>query len=73
MPSIAKSGITELLTAWNNGDRSALEKLAPLILEDLRRIGGHRLLDIGEVRLMPGVPQRVVEAMTRGEPIRGLV
>jgi RNA polymerase sigma factor (TIGR02999 family) len=43
VPSIAKSGITELLTAWNNGDRSALEKLAPLILEDLRRIAKRHL------------------------------
>jgi hypothetical protein len=42
---------------------------------DLRRLATimHTLLDIGEVRLMPGIPQRVVEAMTRGEPIRGLI
>ncbi|MDB6034911.1 MAG: hypothetical protein JWM16_5249 [Verrucomicrobiales bacterium] len=33
----------------------------------------HTLLDIGEVRLLPGIPQRVVEAITRAEPIRGLL
>jgi len=33
----------------------------------------HSLLDIGEARLLPGVSQRVIEAMTRGELIRGLV
>ena len=42
-------------------------------MKDLLATVMHSLLDIGEVRLLPGVPQRVVEAMTRGEPIRGLV
>jgi Protein of unknown function (DUF1501) len=42
-------------------------------MKDLVATIMHTLLDIGEVRLMPGIPQRVVEAMTRGEPIRGLV
>ncbi len=41
-------------------------------MKDLLATIMHTLLDIGEVRLMPGIPQRVVEAMTRGEPIRGL-
>ena len=45
----------------------------PVTMEDLLATIMHTLLDIGEVRLMPGIPQRVVEAMTRGEPIRGLV
>ncbi len=45
----------------------------PVTMKDLIATIMHSLLDIGEVRLMPGVPQRVVEAMTRGEPIRGLV
>jgi hypothetical protein len=42
-------------------------------MKDLLATVMHTLLDIGEVRLMPGVPTRVVEAMTRGEPIRGLI
>jgi hypothetical protein len=45
----------------------------PVTMKDLLATVMHSLLDIGEVRLLPGVPQRVVEAMTRGEPIRGLV
>lgn len=42
-------------------------------MKDLLATIMHTLLDITEVRLMPGIPQRVVEAMTKGEPIRGLV
>ncbi len=42
-------------------------------MKDLVATIMHTLLDIGEVRLMPGIPARVVEAMTKGEPIRGLV
>jgi len=45
----------------------------PVTIKDLLATIMHTLLDIGEVRLMPGIPPRVVEAMTRGEPIRGLV
>ena len=30
--------ITQLLIAWNNGDRAALEKLAPLVHAELHRI-----------------------------------
>ena len=45
----------------------------PVNMKDLIATIMHTLLDIGQVRLMPGVPQRVIEAMTKGEPIRGLV
>ena len=45
----------------------------PVTPKDLIATIMHSLFDIGQVRLMPGVPQRVVDAMTRGEPIRGLV
>jgi hypothetical protein len=45
----------------------------PVTMADLIATIMHSLLDIGEVRLMPGVPRAVVEAITRGEPIRGLV
>jgi RNA polymerase sigma factor (TIGR02999 family) len=63
MPVVSDTGITELLNAWSNGDSSALEKLTPLILNDLRRIAkrhlrrersGHSMLTsdlIGEVYL----------------------
>ncbi len=45
----------------------------PVTMKDLLATIMHTLLDIGQVRLLPGIPQRVVEAMTKGEPIRGLV
>lgn len=45
----------------------------PVTMKDLIATIMHTLLDIGQVRLMPGIPQRVIEAMTRGEPIRGLI
>jgi RNA polymerase sigma factor (TIGR02999 family) len=43
MPVAFSPGITELLNAWSNGDRSALEKLTPLVLPDLRRIAKRHL------------------------------
>src|SRR5437667_1672258 len=43
MPAVSKAGITELLNAWSNGDQSALNKLASLILPYLRRIAKHHL------------------------------
>jgi uncharacterized protein (DUF1501 family) len=45
----------------------------PLTPKDLIATIMHSLLDIGKVRLMPGIPPRVLEAMTKGEPIHGLV
>jgi len=45
----------------------------PVHMKDLVATIMHCLFDIGQVRLLPGVPPRVLEAMTRGEPIRGLV
>jgi Protein of unknown function (DUF1501) len=45
----------------------------PVTIKDLLATIMHSLLDIGQVRLMPALPQRVIEAITRGEPIRGLV
>jgi len=35
--------ITQLLLAWNEGDESALEKLAPLVYEELRRLAKRRM------------------------------
>jgi len=33
----------------------------------------HTLLDIGEVRLLDGVPKNVLDAVTGGQPIKGLI
>jgi RNA polymerase sigma factor (TIGR02999 family) len=44
----ASGQVTELLSAWRNGDANALEKLIPLVYEELRRLanrymGGERV------------------------------
>jgi RNA polymerase sigma-70 factor (ECF subfamily) len=36
--STGQSNVTELLLAWNHGDRAALDRLMPVIYEELRRI-----------------------------------
>ncbi len=41
MMMAATSGVTQLLNDWQGGDRSALDKLTPLIYDELRRIA-HR-------------------------------
>jgi len=35
--------VTELLQAWGGGDAAALNKLVPLIYDELRRLAGHYL------------------------------
>jgi RNA polymerase sigma-70 factor (ECF subfamily) len=37
------SETTQLLRAWANGDREALDELAPRVYEELRRIAGHHM------------------------------
>jgi RNA polymerase sigma factor (TIGR02999 family) len=39
-PQDAAPGITQLLIAWGEGRREALEDLIPLVYEDLRRVAG---------------------------------
>lgn len=36
--------VTQLLRAWRDGDQSALEKLTPIVYQDLRRLARRRLL-----------------------------
>jgi RNA polymerase sigma factor (TIGR02999 family) len=36
-------GITQLLIRWKDGDQAALEKLMPLVYEELRRLAGNYL------------------------------
>src|SRR5262245_60551591 len=38
MNTIPRSDVTELLLAWNTGDRSALDRLMPLVYQELRRL-----------------------------------
>src|SRR4051794_9538727 len=35
--------VTRLLAAWSDGDRTALDRLLPLVYADLRRIAGRQL------------------------------
>jgi RNA polymerase sigma-70 factor, ECF subfamily len=37
------TGVTELLLAWGDGDHAALDKLIPLIYDELRRLAAHYL------------------------------
>ncbi|HSE41412.1 MAG TPA: ECF-type sigma factor, partial [Acidobacteriota bacterium] len=39
----SKIEITRLLNAWTEGDESALEKLIPVVYDELRRIAHHRM------------------------------
>jgi RNA polymerase sigma factor (TIGR02999 family) len=36
-------GVTQMLVAWGNGDKSALEKLMPLVYNELHRLAARRL------------------------------
>jgi RNA polymerase sigma factor (TIGR02999 family) len=41
MPTPPIDEVTVLLVDWSNGDKSALEKLIPLVYDELRRIARH--------------------------------
>ena len=38
-----QQGVTELLLAWSDGDKSALDELMPVVYEELRRLAQHYL------------------------------
>ena len=39
--------VTQLLKAWTTGDERALEKLTPLVYEQLRRVAEHEAIGLG--------------------------
>ena len=41
MPPADPQDVTHLLADWSHGDRAALEKLTPLVYEELRRLAHH--------------------------------
>ena len=41
MPRPSSSEVSQLLHAWNDGDESALEKLMPLVYDELHRMARH--------------------------------
>ncbi len=43
MPSSSTQGVTQLLAAWADGDRSSLEKLLPLVADELHQLA-HRYM-----------------------------
>jgi RNA polymerase sigma-70 factor, ECF subfamily len=43
MKKLSSDEVTQILLAWNNGDATALEKLAPLVSEELNRMA-HRYM-----------------------------
>ena len=45
----------------------------PVSMADLLATIMHVLVDVGQVRLDDGLPRNLVQAITRGEPIKGLV
>lgn len=45
----------------------------PVTIKDLLATIMHVLVDIGEVRLLSGLPQSLLNVISQGEPIRGLV
>ena len=45
----------------------------PVSLADLKSTIMHSLLDLGQVRLMDGLPQKLVDALNTGRPIPGLL
>lgn len=36
----SQAGVTQLLKAWSDGDHSALDRLMPLVMDELRRLAG---------------------------------
>jgi RNA polymerase sigma factor (TIGR02999 family) len=40
---LATPGVTDLLVDWSNGDRKALDRLMPLVYEELRKIARRQL------------------------------
>ena len=41
IPSSPPHEVTQLLVAWSKGDKTALDKLAPIVEQELRRLAHH--------------------------------
>jgi hypothetical protein len=54
----------------SNGGEPASQ---PVTIPDLVSTILHSLVDVGEARVLDGLPQNLVSLLSRGEPIRGLV
>ena len=49
---MASGGVTGLLIDWSNGDRSALDRLMPLVYQELRGIARHHLVMDGRAQTL---------------------
>ncbi|MEM1177590.1 MAG: ECF-type sigma factor [Acidobacteriota bacterium] len=61
--SAATTQLTDLLTAWSEGDDDALETLTPLVYQEMHRLAYHYLLGESPGRLQP--TELVNEAFVR--------
>jgi RNA polymerase sigma factor (TIGR02999 family) len=43
MTTLPQKDVTQLLLAWSNGDKTALDKLVPLVFQELKRIARHHM------------------------------
>lgn len=43
MLAVEKHEVTQLLVSWSNGDRSALDRLTPMLYDELRRLAASHL------------------------------
>jgi RNA polymerase sigma factor (TIGR02999 family) len=41
MSNVSSRNVTQLLVAWSDGDRAALDALTPLVQDELRRLAAH--------------------------------
>ena len=46
---------------------------SPVTMQNLLATVMHTLLDLGEVRVLDGLPKSLLDTLTGGEPIKGLV
>lgn len=43
LPTPSRTGVTQLLSNWNKGDKAALDEMLPLVYQELRRIAVNHL------------------------------
>ena len=52
MPKSSPREVTQLLLAWSSGDKTALDKLVPLVHSELRRLARQRLRQLNPDHLL---------------------
>jgi RNA polymerase sigma factor (TIGR02999 family) len=49
---VGEDSVTTLLTEWSQGDTEALQRLTPLVYEELRRLASHYLRNEGQAQTL---------------------